>query len=257
MCSSDLGVHAALYGAWKDSPHEDFKLVRFVRELAFAAVAGWTLNEVNRRIGASPSAFVFVLTVFTASRIATEFYKLFVRLEPQDDYRIPTQVHWLAHVVTGRVLRLTLGVGWLAAIYGLYALMRLFRDDLTSHVTGPAAGVLFGSCLAVGGAYKDGYIEGFQWHKFFKSPISAAIGGLVVSCHTEQLEFVVLGMIALERMFNEFFHKIIRPGYAPGKFKGLSPRFPDWVARRKVFLVPYVATWFVIIWLWVSPLWPA
>lgn len=31
------GLHAALYGAYKDSPHESFLLRRFVRELLIAS----------------------------------------------------------------------------------------------------------------------------------------------------------------------------------------------------------------------------
>jgi hypothetical protein len=245
------GLHAALYGAWKDSPHEGFRPTRFVRELVIATTIGAAVSAFAER--ATP--FLVLLSAFALSRIITEFYKLFLRRERQDDYRIPTQVHWLRHVVSRPWLRVVMGVGWLGAIYGLYALLRLLPDDASPQLVAPLAGILFGSCLAVGGAYKDGFIEGFYWHKFFKSPISAAIGGLLVSVHTTQLEFLVLGTIALERIINEFVHKLLRPGYVPGKFRSRVPTFPEWMPRRKWFFAPYMVTWVVILVLWVWPLW--
>src|SRR5512144_660192 len=87
------GFHAALYGAYKDAPHESFLMRRFVRELVFstsiaAFLAGFRLCE-----GQTP--FVIYLSVFALARIATECWKLFLRVEPQEEFRIPTQIHWV------------------------------------------------------------------------------------------------------------------------------------------------------------------
>ena len=56
-------------------------------------------------------------------------------------------------------------------------------------------------------------------HKFVRSPINGAIGGLIVSFHAGGLQFVVLGAIACERMLTELFFKVLRPGYVGGHFK--------------------------------------
>jgi hypothetical protein len=245
------GVHAAMYGAWKDSPHEDFLARRVVREIAIALCVAALLTWVAD----GTTAFIFVLSVFALTRITTEFYKLFLRTERQDHYRIPTQVHVFKTVPRALVARIALGIGWLSAIYGLYALLRLLPDQMSPHLVGPIAGVLFGSSLALAGAYKDGYIEGFYLHKFLKSPVSAAVAGFVVAFHTAQLEFIVLGTIALERMFNEYLYKLRKPGYVPGKFQSVEPRFPQWVSKRRWFLVPYAATWGIILALYVWPPW--
>jgi hypothetical protein len=243
------GFHAALYGAWKDSPHENFRPMRFWREIIIASVVGLFLCRVDHM---SDPLLVY-LSAFAMSRIITEFYKLFLRREKQEEYRIPTQVHLAKHVVGSQIGRVVLGLMWLAAIYGLYALLRNFPDTTSPHIVGPAAGLLLGSSLALAGAYKDGYIEGFKFRKFLKSPVAGAIGGLLVSFHTNQLEFLVLGTIALERMFNELLFKLMRPGYVPGKFHLQAPLYPEWLARRRWFLVPYALTWVLAIGLWFWP----
>jgi hypothetical protein len=239
------GLHAALYGAWKDSPHENFRPTRFWRELALAAIAGLFLCRVDHL----EDPFIVMLSAFAVTRITTEFYKLFLRREAQEAYRIPTQVHIAKRVVRGPA-RVVLGLMWLAAIYGLYALLKNFPDTTSPHIVGPVAGLLFGGSLAVGGAYKDGYIEGFKWRKFIKSPMSGAIGGLLVSFHTSQLEFLVLGTIALERMINELVYKLMKPGYIPGKFRLQAPPYPEWFHRRRLLLLPYALTWALVIGLW-------
>ena len=241
------GFHAALYGGWKDSPHEGFRPTRFWREITIAAVAGVILCTVDQL----SCLLLMFLSAFSISRISTEFYKLFLRREKQDDYRIPTQVHLARHVLSNRLGRLALGAMWLGAIYGLYALLRLLPDTASPHLVGPLAGLLFGTSLAIAGACKDGAIEGFKLRKFVKSPMSGVIGGLLVSFHTSQLEFLVLGAIALERMINELVFKLLRPGYVPGKFKLQPAPYPEWLTRRRWFLVPYTLTWLVAIALWV------
>lgn len=246
------GLHAACYGAWKDSPHEGFRRVRFVRELAIAGSFGLLLTRVDDLT----SPFVILLSAFALSRIATECYRLFFRHEDQAHYRIPSRVHMMGRVVRSQVLCTMLGASWLAAIYGLYALLCLLPDDVSPRLVGLASGAVFGTSLAIAGAYKDGFIEGFHLHKFVKSPLFAIIGGLLVSFHTSQPEFIALGTIALERVFNEFVFKVIRPGYIPGKFRSRVARFPEWVLRRRVFLGPYALTLLAILGLWAWPLAP-
>ena len=241
------GLHAALLGAWKDSPFESFKPGSFSRELVIATFVGLALCQVDHL--ASP--FLIFLSAFTLCRIVTEFYKMFVRNDHQDIYRIPTQVHWVGHVLS-RPMRLVLGLGWLGAIYGLYGLLTLLPPQWSPTLTGPVAGLTLGTALAIGGGYKDGSVTRFYVHKFVRSPINGAIGGLIVSLHAGGLRFFVLGAIACERMLTELFFKILRPGYVGGHFMSTEPAFPEWVTRRRVFVVPYVLTWALFVGLWVS-----
>ncbi|HEV3139093.1 MAG TPA: hypothetical protein VGY57_01185 [Vicinamibacterales bacterium] len=246
------GLHAALCGAWKDSPHESFKPRSFFRELLIAAFVGAALSRVD----GLTTPFLIYLSAFTLSRIATEFYKMFVRRERQDVYRIPTQIHWIGRVVDSPPLRLLLGCGWLGAIYGLYCLLKLLPHSMPPTLVGPIAGVAFGTALAIGGGYKDGSVTKFYLYKFVRSPITGAIGGLIVSLHAGGLRFFVLGAIACERMMTELFFKIMRPGYVGGHFMTADPLYPEWIRRRWMFGVPYAMTWILFVLLWIAGVHP-
>src|SRR5262245_10064966 len=200
------GLHAASYGAYKDSPHESFLVRRFVRELLFACGITLTLDGFDVWDGQSP--FILYLSSFALSRIATEFWKLFIRVEPQGDYRIPTQIHWVRGVVHNPAIRLALGVGFVASIYGIYHLARVLPPDWPASLRGLVTGLSIGICEGIAGGYKDGAIEGFYWRKFFKSPIFGAIGGVVAAGHTAEPAFLLLGAIGTMRMLLELLFKI-------------------------------------------------
>jgi hypothetical protein len=235
------GLHAASYGAYKDSPHESFLLRRFVRELLFASVLSVGLAAAGLSNGQSP--FVIYLSAFALSRIATEFWKLFVRVEPQGEYRIPTQIHWVKGVVHNPIIRLLLGFGFLASIYGIYCLAKVLPAAWPIPMRGLVVGLSIGICEGIAGAYKDGSIEGFYWHKFAKSPTFGALGGLIASGHTDDPGFLLLAAIGSMRMFLELLFKMVVPDYAPGKFRSMTGPFTEWMTRRRHFLLPYVATW--------------
>jgi hypothetical protein len=243
------GFHAALYGAYKDSPHESFLTRRFVRELVIAVLVAATLAAFHLSEG--ESLFTLYLTVFALARLITEFWKLFLRVEPQEDYRIPTQIHWLTGVVHNPIVRLLMGVGLVSSIYGFYELSQLLPESLPRFVTGLIVGGGFGLVEAIGGAYKDGMIEGFSFYKFLKSPTFGALSGLLVSLHTSSPAFLLLASYGSMRMFNELFFKMIVRGYTPGKFKSLVGPFQEWMRKRRYFVPPYAATWMLYIVLFV------
>ncbi len=245
------GLHAALYGAYKDSPHESFLMRRFVRELVFAISVSAILAAFH--LSDDQSLFVIYLSVFALSHIITEFWKLFLRVEPQEEYRIPTQIHWVKGVVHDSFTRLLLGAGFLAGIYGCYRLFRLLPDSLPWLVVGSIYGGGIGLAEAIAGAYKDGTIEGFSFQKFLKSPTFGALGGLIASCHTASPDFLLLAAIGSMRMFNELLFKMLVQDYTPGKFKSLAGPFQEWMIRRQYFLMPYGATWILYVVLFVSP----
>lgn len=235
------GLHGASYGAYKDSPHESFLLRRFVRELVFATVIAAVMGGAGLCRG--QSLFIIFLSVFALARVATEFWKLFLRVEPQQDYRIPTQIHCVKGVVNNPIVRLLMGIGFVAGIYGCFSLFRLLPHSLNWQVTGMIVGGGIGLAEASCGAYKDGTIEGFSFYKFLKSPTFGALSGLIVSFHTTSLAFLLLAAIGSMRMFLELFFKMIVRGYAPGKFKSMVGPFQEWMTKRRQFIAPYAATW--------------
>jgi hypothetical protein len=235
------GLHAASYGAYKDSPHESFLLRRFIRELVFATVVATVIAVFNLCDGQSP--FIVYLSVFALARVITEFWKLFVRIEPQDEYRIPTQIHWVKGVVHNPLIRLLMGAGFIGSIYGCYRLFQLLPDTLPWWLAGLIVGGGIGTTEAIAGAYKDGTIEGFSFWKFLKSPTFGALGGALASLHTSSLAFLLLAAIGSMRMFNELLFKMIVKDYTPGKFKSLIGPYQVWMSQRRYFLAPYACTW--------------
>jgi len=235
------GLHAALYGAYKDSPHESFLPRRFARELVLAAAAAVALALSGLADGETP--FVLYLSVFALSRIATEFWKLFLRVEPQDGFRIPTQIHSMGKVVQNRAARGCWGLGFLASIYWLGRLFEAVAGGLPAWGAGLVFGGGIGIALAMSGAYKDGLIEGFSFRKFLKSPVFGALAGILASVHTTSSLFLLLCSIGGERMINELLFKILVKGYVPGKFRSMTGPFERWMAWRRYFLPPYGATW--------------
>ena len=239
------GLHGALYGAYKDSPHESFLLRRFVRELVFAAGAAAVLGFSGLADGQTP--FVLYLSIFALSRIVTEFWKLFVRVEPQDGFRIPTQIHSMGHVVHNAVARFALGLGFLASIYGMGRLFAFLSAGMPPWASGLVFGGGIGLALACSGAYKDGLIEGFYLRKFLKSPVFGAVAGVVASVHTASPAYLLLCSIGGERMINELLFKLLVKGYVPGKFRSMTGPFQGWMQWRRYFLPPYAATWVLAI----------
>lgn len=240
------GLHGGLYGAYKDSPHESFLVRRFFREIVIALTVSLALPLLYPATGAQ-SAFILYLSVFALTRIVTEFWKLFLRVEPQEDFRIPTQIHCVTRVVHNPGLRLLMGLGFLASIYGVGALGPIMPDAWPHSLHGLLVGVSIGIAEALAGGYKDGAIEGFSWRKFAKSPAFGALGGVIVSGHTTDDLFLLLGAIGSMRMFLELLFKIVVRDYAPGKFRSMTGPFAEWVARRRLLLTPYALTWLLYV----------
>ena len=248
------GLHGALYGAYKDSPHESFRIRRFLREIAIAFVLAVALALFYPET-AHATAFVLYLSIFALTRIVTEFWKLFVRVEPQADFRIPTQIHCVTGVVQHPLLRLLLGLGFLASIYGIWALCTLIPSSIPPLFRGLLVGIAIGTAEALAGSYKDGTIEGFSWFKFFKSPVFGAIGGVVAAGHTTDLAFLLLAAIGTMRMLLELLFKMLPRDYAPGKFPSMVGRYAVWLERRRTFVTPYALTWLLYLVLCSHPGW--
>lgn len=248
------GLHGALYGAYKDSPHESFLPRRFAREIATALVASLAL-PILYPPAHEQSAFVLYLSAFAITRIVTEFWKLFLRVEPQQDFRIPTQIHWVKGVVHNPGLRLLMGAGFLVSIYGIGMLGTVFPETWSPPLHGLVLGLAIGVCEAIAGAYKDGTIEGFSWRKFAKSPTFGALGGVIASGHTMDAMFLLLATIGSMRMFLELLFKMVVRDYAPGKFRSMTGPYDDWNLRRHIFLKPYAVTWLLYVLLASHPAW--
>jgi len=256
------GVHGASYGAYKDAPYENFRLGRFIREIVIAmafigtlSLLGWTDRQ---------SSFTIFAAAFAGARTITEFYKLFVRNVSQDDFRIPTRMHYVKGVVNNPIARLILGFGFIWMLVGIWGLCSLLAPHDPPVLRGLVTGIIIGTLEAMGGAYKDGAIEGFFWHKFIKSPVFGALAGLIAAGHAEMfvpgrvadLPMLMLATYGICRMLLELVYKMPVADYVPGKFPSMTASFPEWSTKRAAYFIPpYVATWALFLVLATHPSW--
>ena len=111
-----------------------------------------------------------------------------------------------------------------------------------------------GIATATAGSYKDGFFEGFDFFKFLRSPSLGLIGGIFVSLYTNNVFFIILGAVGVERVIVELYKTFIKKGYWPGKFGSGVVRHKDWLEKRKIFIPFYFASLFFLILLYLQAL---
>lgn len=236
------GLHAACYGAYKDSPYEKFLLVRFIREILvgiFTAVVFVHMLHFTQI-----PIFVFYLIVLAWCRVITESYKQFIRVESQKQYKIPSMVHVFRKVPTSRILRILLGLGLFIVLYLAYRLAQIVGSTFNIHTAGALIGLIMGLLTAFGGGYKDGFFEGFERVKFFRSPIISLFSGLFLSYFVTNPFFILFGSLGMERMITECYKGFFKAKYVPGKFKFTKAAYPQYFNMRRKYILPvYVSTW--------------
>src|SRR3989338_845003 len=154
------GLHASCYGAYKDSPYEPFRLRLFVREILIAAGVALALS-ITRLVPEAPAGVLF-LAVLAISRAMFETYKLFIRVEPQQRYKIPSMAHMFRRVITSRRQRIFFGMVFYGLLFITYLSSSFIFNKVPLHVGGLVLGIAIGGLMAIGGAYKDGFFEGFD-----------------------------------------------------------------------------------------------
>lgn len=278
------GLHRALWGAYKDSPYEPFKISKSVRSICLSVVWGIILYLIFpllavQRETFSP-AYIFLMTV-SLDTISTEFYKLFIRTEPQEKYAIPSMFHvWNKKVSNFQrlIICLSLSLFLLSIMYvlsqikissiiisptpfgapsGIYSgIMIVYLHHIgavlvQSAMQGGAIGIIGGILEATGGMWKDAPFEGFELLKFFRSPLVGLFWGTLLSINQPNLAVLFLSILGANRMTIELYKTFIKKRKV-GKFKADQPIFPQWLAKRNIFTLPYMATWtiFVIYLLW-------
>lgn len=237
------GLHAASYGAYKDSPYERFYWPRYLREILLNLFLAGTLVYIFPR---QTNPGVLFLTVLLLSRLGTEVYKLFLRSEPQTRYRIPSMAHVSKKVVTSGWLRLAFA-GFILGIALLLTHLAYILALLPYPLSGATIGAAIGLAMAMGGAHKDGYFEGFSPVKFCRSPAIAAAAGMFVAGFTREPVLILFAAGGLERILVEAYKTFYLKNYVPGKFKAAAPPHPKYLDLRKILLLPYGVTWMILI----------
>ncbi len=245
------GVHAAIWGMYKDSPHEGFTWSTWFRSpvLASAVALALTLFTPASPTGAGGIVVLFGVT-YGLERALVELYKTFLRDEDQSKYTIPMQFSVGGEPVESRAVRLAVGAvyfaGELAVLYGVWWLQRS-GPELSPLVAVLVVGTAGGWISAFGGAWKDAPVEGFHILKFFRSPLISFAWALLVASLTTEYVFIFLGALGYTIATTETYKTFFFPDEPRGKFAEAPIEFPEMKERRNRFVPAYVGVWLLVV----------
>jgi hypothetical protein len=245
------GTHIATWGMFKDSIHEGFTYRKYFRSVILGGVLGvimihWTSLSPD---GLSNLLVLFGMT-YAAERAVMELYKAFIRVEDQSKYFIPMQFHVLGKIVQRRRVRWGTGLGVVAFVSALAVGIWHFppvtpglKGALIVGLTGGFGGLI----VASGGAWKDGPFEGFEWWKFFRSPLVSGIWAVLLLPFTDRVLFLALAGVGYSVATWETYKTFFFPSKPRGKFAGMPVRYPALREWRFRFVPIYVIIWFLVI----------
>jgi len=238
------GTHAAIWGMYKDAPHEGFGITRFARSVIVGAAVAVALQAVlGLTLPGAPALVTLFGLAYAAERGVVEVWKTFVRDEDQDKYFIPMQFSVRGVPVAHRGARLAAGAAYVAAVaLCLFAVARLDRTTVPpGALTSALVGFGVGAIVAVGGAWKDAPKEGFDALKFFRSPGLTALYALLLAPLANGYLLATAAAIGFERATAETYKTFCFPARPRGKFTGKPVLYPEMLARRRRFVPVYVA----------------
>lgn len=240
------GLNRASWGAYKDSPYEEFRRGKYFRSLFLSLLLSFVLMYVLVQFNSLPQNFIILIgIVLGLDTILTESYKMFIRTEDQARYRIPSMFHLLKRPLS-RTSRLFAGFIVLVGLIGIV----LVTSHINIHtfptqvifINGMLVGLLAGCLEAFAGAWKDAPFESFHPFKFLRSPMVGMILGAVVSGYSNNMALLLFALFGLDRMTIEFYKTFLK-GMKSGKFKAEKPTNLSWVDKRQAFIAPYIVSW--------------
>lgn len=231
------GLYTSLWGAFKDSPYENFKPGTFPRSVYFNIAILLPLYFVPyfrdnfQHLGLVQIFFL----IMGIERFLAELYKGFFRTEDQDKYFVPSRITFFGRYVDSNLLRYAVGTLIVALVFG----MLLIEVKIESFVAYLLVAYGTGLLVALGGAYKDAPFEGFKWLKFQRSGmVLALLTPLFYYLDKPQfslpLGFLLYMNGGLERFAVEYYKTYIQRNMS-GKFRPDLPRNQHCVDRREKF----------------------
>jgi hypothetical protein len=225
------GLHAATWGGFKDSPFEGFRPASFVRSLALAI--GCAVLVDRSGVVAEPSDLLVALGLcYAGERLVTEWWKAILREDRQSAYSIPMRLALGGRPVDARIPRYTVGVlvaGGLVMAFALAGGLEHGSAPLPWWASTAVAGI-GGWLTAVGGAWKDAPVEGFELAKFFRSPAVATAWGAVLLPTSVSLTVLAVAAGGMSVVTIETY-KTFLAGGPPGKFAGKPSPYDVGAAR--------------------------
>jgi hypothetical protein len=240
------GLYTSLWGAFKDSPYEDFKPKTFPRSVYFSIVVWVTylwlatvwgpLREQWAALN-SVQLFFFIMGV---ERCMTEIYKAFFRFEDQSKYFVPSRFTLLGRPVKSEVFRFSMGIASTVAVFGL----TLVPVKIESFVAFLTVAYLSGLFVSFGGAYKDAPFEGFAPLKFQRSGLVLAVTSpFFWALGPMSIGLLVLMNGGLERFTVEYYKTYIKRNMS-GKFRPDLKIYTHRKATREKF---HILAWVIIV----------
>lgn len=240
------GLHTSTWGMYKDAPHEGFTWRRYFRSVLVATAIAplvWSLFQLPE--GAAGLVLLFGVT-YALERALTEFYKTFLRDQPQSKYTIPMQFAVFGRPVESPWLRLLAGMAHVGVVLLVIALLSWMQANLAHWpwwLRAALVGSLGGWISAFGGAWKDAPIEGFQLFKFFRSPGIALAWALPLAMLTDNLVLVTFSALGFTIATIETWKTFFFPSVPRGKFANKPIHFPQQLSLRQRFVPLYVGIW--------------
>jgi hypothetical protein len=244
------GTHIATWGMYKDSPHEGFSWGRYSRAIALGAGIGLGAAAVTGLARPDPVSLVVLFgVVYAVERGVEEFYKTFLREEDQSKYTIPMQFHVFGRVVESRATRWSVAAGVVVLTVVLVAVvLRAQRAPWSDSLLAAAGvGTIASWVSAVGGAWKDAPIEGFETLKFFRSPGIALVYALLLAQLTDSLLLIALAAAGYTIATIETYKTFFFPAKPRGKFSDKPILYPEMLRRRQAFVPVYILIWALIL----------
>ena len=217
-------INMILWGLYGDLLVEKFSFLKILRSISIGILWSILLFIINPDL----PLFIVALVVTSLERITTEIYKALIRVEDQNKYKIPSNLH----IRLDYKLKLFFGLLLILILGAFVYLVEISINKI--YLT-----LIIGIFIALGGMLKDAPFEGFDLVKFFRSPIVAIIIGilLLILFPTISGKYFLLAIAGGERIISEFYKKIFR-GRIPGKFK--QKEFNKiWQDKRRLLLFLY------------------
>lgn len=231
------GLYTSLWGAFKDSPYEDFKPKTFPRSVYFHIVIFLVLYfaPIFRDDFALLGLFQIFFLIMGLERFLAELYKGFFRTEDQSKYFVPSRITFFGRHVDSDLLRYVVGT---ILVLGVFAVL-LIPVPVTSFWIFLLVAYATGLLVSLGGAYKDAPFEGFQPLKFQRSGVVLAVCSplfffLNDPAHPVSVGFLVYMNGGLERFVVEYYKTYIQRTMS-GKFRPDLTRIQHCLDTREKF----------------------
>jgi len=109
------GMHAAIWGMYKDGLYEGFTTDRFLGSVVLGAMCGVSVHVLLRLPLPDMGSFVVLFGLaYATERGLVEVWKTFLREEDQAKYTIPTRLTVRGVPVESRLVRLLAGIAYVA-----------------------------------------------------------------------------------------------------------------------------------------------